>query len=102
MGDGLPLTGWSTIGGDLRIPHFAGLHGLQVMLAVALVLRILAARVIRLHDERTRVALVIVAAALPPVTLQRPHVLGDERRLHRPPGFPDGPVGCGPSPGTNR
>jgi hypothetical protein len=61
-GPGLPLTGWSTVGGDLRIPHFAGLHGLQIMLAVALLLRFLAARVTRLHDERTRVALVIVAA----------------------------------------
>ncbi|MEV5895882.1 hypothetical protein [Nonomuraea fuscirosea] len=62
-GPGLPLTGWSTVGGDLRIPHFVGLHGLQVMLVVALVLGFLAGRVTRLRDERTRVGLMIVAAA---------------------------------------
>ena len=37
-GPGLPFTGWSTTAGDLRIPHFVGLHGLELMPLLAIVL----------------------------------------------------------------
>ncbi|MEV0999965.1 hypothetical protein [Nonomuraea sp. NPDC050202] len=61
-GPGLPLTQWSTTGGDLRIPHFVGLHGLQFMLIAALLLAALAARHPLLREDRLRARLIGVAA----------------------------------------
>jgi hypothetical protein len=57
-GPGLPLVGWSTVGGDLRIGHFVGLHGLQALPLLAIALSTFLGR--RL-DEATRARLLLVA-----------------------------------------
>ncbi|WP_433260870.1 hypothetical protein ACQPWR_18535 [Micromonospora vinacea] len=56
-GPGLPVVGWSTTGGDLRIGHFVGLHALQALPILAIVLSRFATRL----DERTRARLLVVA-----------------------------------------
>ncbi|WP_350278921.1 hypothetical protein [Kribbella sp. HUAS MG21] len=61
-GPGLPLTNWSTVGGDLRIPHFVGLHAIHFLLIVLLALHLLGRRVAWLRPERVRARLVGVAA----------------------------------------
>jgi hypothetical protein len=61
-GPGMPLTNWSTVGGDLRIPHFVGLHAIHALLIAVLVLNLLARRVGWLRPERVRARLVGVAA----------------------------------------
>jgi hypothetical protein len=58
-GPGLPLVGWSTEAGDLRVPHFFGLHGLQVLPIVAWALARPGLR--RRLDDRGRSGLVLVA-----------------------------------------
>jgi len=62
-GPGMPLTGWSTTGGDLRIPHFIGMHALQALPLLAVLLVVLAHRVPRLRPTAVRARLVVVAAA---------------------------------------
>jgi hypothetical protein len=56
-GPGLPLTGWSTRHGDVRVPHFIGLHAWQALpLFVVLVLR--------RGSDRTRTRIAIAAATV--------------------------------------
>ncbi|MEU6860336.1 hypothetical protein AB0B28_15880 [Glycomyces sp. NPDC046736] len=57
-GNGMFLTGWSTTGGDMRVSHFIGLHGIQVLIGLAMLLGFVAARRAWLRDERVRAAIV--------------------------------------------
>ncbi|WP_019903504.1 hypothetical protein [Methylobacterium sp. 77] len=56
IGAGLPLLGWNRSGGDLRIAHFLGMHGEQII-------PLAAAGIIALNLRR-RVLLVAIAASL--------------------------------------
>ena len=62
-GPGLPLLGWSTVGGDLCIPHFVGMHALQVLPLLLLALELLAFRLPLLRDPRRRFRLIVIAVA---------------------------------------
>ncbi|MGI5262033.1 hypothetical protein [Streptomyces angustmyceticus] len=63
-GPAMPLTGWSTTGGDLRIPHFVGMHALQLLPLLVMVLTALAPRFVRLADDRVRLRLVLLASGV--------------------------------------
>jgi hypothetical protein len=58
-GPGLPVTGWSADHGDLRVAHFLGMHGLQVLPVLAWWI----ARRRPVADERTQRDLIFAAAA---------------------------------------
>jgi hypothetical protein len=65
-GAAMAFTGWSTTGGDLRIPHFVGLHGLQALPLLALLLVVLAGSRWRYADRldaTRRLRLVLLAGA---------------------------------------
>ncbi|PSL38266.1 hypothetical protein CLV49_1883 [Labedella gwakjiensis] len=61
-GAGLPLLGWSTEGGDLRVPHFIGMHALQALPLLVIGLELLAGRVPVLRLGAVRFRLVLTAA----------------------------------------
>lgn len=88
-GPGMPLTGWSTTGGDLRVPHFFGMHALQLLPLFVLVLAALAARYARLRDERVRLRLTLVAGATCAAVLA---LLVRQAQRGVPPASPDGPT----------
>jgi hypothetical protein len=64
-GPGLPITGWSTTGGDLRVGHFVGMHGLQALPLLALLLT----RRTRLGTTQKTRILVIAAIAYAGLTV---------------------------------
>lgn len=67
-GPGIPVLGWSTVAGDLRIPHFVGMHALQALILFVIALEWAAGRVAVLADVRVRLGLVVVATVLAAAT----------------------------------
>jgi hypothetical protein len=62
-GAAIPLLGWSTEGGDLRIPHFIGMHALQILPLVLAVLRLAGRRLPVLRRPEVEFRLVLITSA---------------------------------------
>ncbi|HVK20634.1 MAG TPA: hypothetical protein VM677_04685 [Actinokineospora sp.] len=60
----MPITGWSTVAGDLRVGHFVGLHAVQALPLIALLVTVLATRYAILADERVRTRLAWTAGGV--------------------------------------
>lgn len=63
-GPGLPILGWSTEYGDLRIPHFIGMHALQLIPIALILIELASHRVVAFRSLRTRLGLVWTATGV--------------------------------------
>ncbi|GAA1957085.1 hypothetical protein [Microbacterium deminutum] len=63
-GPGIPILNWSTEHGDLRIPHFVGMHALQLIPLALIMIELASRRVGVLRDLRVRVGLVWTTAVV--------------------------------------
>ncbi|MFC0682183.1 hypothetical protein ACFFGH_30500 [Lysobacter korlensis] len=88
-GAGLFLLGWSTEAGDLRIPHFVGMHALQLIPLAAIVLELAARRIRVLREPQVRARLMWVAIGLYAGVLA---LLTAQALLGQPIVRPEGPV----------
>lgn len=88
-GPGLPLLGWSTVAGDLRIPHFVGMHALQVLPLLVLLLEVIGRHWAPLASVAIRRRLVWVVIVTYSATLA---VLTWQALIAQSIVHPDGPV----------